>query len=116
MHFLVQTSTPRFGSVRQGNTMVSMAHVRVEGILGHILVAVEWRDGEVSGSPVLLTGIHQEAERAGGRFYDDPLAFAAVASGVVERYSDAPARVTSEGIDGPLRVGMAGVTGGRAVA
>lgn len=96
--------------------MIPMAHVRVEGILGHILVAVEWRDGEVSGSPVLLTGIHQEAERAGGRFYDDPLAFAAVASKVVERYSDSPARVTGEGIDGALLAGMAGVAGGRAAA
>ena len=96
--------------------MGHMAHVRIEGILGHIRVAVEWRDGEVTGSPVLLTGIQQEAERVGGRFYSDPLAFAAVASSVVERYSESPARVTSEGIGEPLLEGMAGVAGKRAAA
>ena len=96
--------------------MVPMAQVRVEGILGHMLVAVEWRDGEVSGSSVLLTGINQEAERIGARFYDDPLAFAAVASKVVERYSEGPARVTTEGIDEALLEGMASVSGGRAAA
>jgi hypothetical protein len=96
--------------------MSPMAWVRVEGILGHMLVAVEWHDGEVTGSPILLTGIHQEERRAGLRFYEDPLTFAAVASGVVERYSDSPARVTSEGIDGPLLAGIAGVAGDRTVA
>ena len=93
-----------------------MAQVRVEGILGHMLVAVEWQDGEVSGSPVVLAGLQQEAGRSGARFYDDPLSFAAVARKFVERYSDRPARVTSEGIDGALLAGMAGVAGGRAAA
>ena len=78
-----------------------------------MLVAVEWRDGEISGSPVLLAGIEQEAERAGRRFYDDPLAFAAVASSVVERHSERPPRVISEGIDEPLLAGIAGVSGDR---
>lgn len=87
-----------------------MATVRVEGILGHLLVAAEWRDGEVSGNAVLVTAIELEAERTGHRFYDDPLAFAGVASTVVERYSDVPARVTSSDIDGPLLAGMAAVS------
>lgn len=88
-----------------------MASVRVEGILGHVLVSVEWRDGEVTGSPVLLKSIEQAARRQGRRFYDDPLAFAAVAVSVVERYSDAPARVVSENISAPFQRGMAGVSG-----
>ena len=86
-----------------------MASVRVEGILGHVLVAVEWRDGEVTGSPVLLKSIEQTARKEGSRFYDDPLAFAAVASRVLERYSDTPARVITEGISASIARGMAGV-------
>ncbi len=86
-----------------------MASVRVEGILGHVLVAVEWRDGEVSGSPVLLKGIEQLARRQGSRFYEDPLAFAALATSAVERYSEAPARVITEDISAPIARGMAGV-------
>lgn len=88
-----------------------MASVRVEGILGHIRVAVEWRDGEVSGSPFLLTGMKLQAGKGSHRFYDDPLAFAAAASQMVERYSESPPRVTSEGIDELLRDGMAGLAG-----
>lgn len=88
-----------------------VATVRVEGILGHVLVAVEWHDGEITGSPVLLKGIEQAARQQGDRFYDDPLAFAAVASSVLERYSESPARVISEDISGPLERGIAGVGG-----
>ena len=78
--------------------------------MGHVLVAVEWRDGEISGSAVLLKSIEQAARKEGDRFYDDPLAFAAVASRAVERYSDAPARVTTEDISASIERGMAGVS------
>lgn len=88
-----------------------MASVRVEGILGHVLVAVEWRDGEVSGSAVLLKTIEQEGRGQGNRFYEDPLAFAALATSAVERYSDAPARVITEGITAPLEQAIAEVAG-----
>ncbi|MEX2194596.1 MAG: hypothetical protein WD844_04855 [Thermoleophilaceae bacterium] len=88
-----------------------MASVLVEGILGHVLVAVEWRDGEVSGSPVLLKSIEQAARKHGGRHYDDPLAFAALATSAVERYSDSPARVRTEGVSESIERGMAGVAG-----
>lgn len=86
-----------------------MASVRVEGILGHVLVAVEWRDGRVSGNPVLLRAIEQAARGGAGRFYDDPLAFAALAGRVVERWSDAPARIVAEGVEEPIEQGMAGL-------
>lgn len=87
-----------------------MASVRVEGILGRVVVTAEWRDGEVSGDPVLLKGIEQMAGRHRRRFYDDPLAFAALATRALERYSETPPRVTTEGLDEPLERGMTGVS------
>lgn len=79
--------------------------------MGHVLVSVQWRDGEISGSPILLKSIEQAARKEGDRFYDDPLAFAALATRAVERYSNAPARVTTEGISDSIARGMAGVSG-----
>ena len=87
-----------------------MARVRVEGIVGRIVSSVEWDDGKISGDPVLLKAIEQRAVETGRRFYDDPLAFAALASSVVERYSTTPARVTSEDVVEPLADAMSGVT------
>lgn len=78
--------------------------------MGHVLVSVEWRDGEISGSPVLLKSIEQAARKQGDRFYDDPLAFAALATSAVERYSDSPARVSTEDISASIERGMAGVS------
>jgi hypothetical protein len=70
----------------------------------------------VTGNPVLTKAIELEAERSGGRFYDDPLAFAAVAILVVERHSDEPARVTIADVEARLLAGMAGIGGVTAAA
>lgn len=78
--------------------------------MGHVLVSVQWRDGEISGSPVLLKSIEQAARKQGNRYYDDPLAFAALATSAVERYSDSPARVITEDISASIERGMAGVS------
>lgn len=87
-----------------------MASVRVEGIMGHVLVAVEWRDGEVSGSPLLLKSIEQAARKQGTRLYEDPLTFAAAATSAVERYSDAPARVITDDLGDSMARGMTGIS------
>lgn len=86
-----------------------MAFVRVEGVLGCVLVAAEWRDGKVTGNPVLLRAIEQAAGGRDGRCYADPLAFAALAARVVERWSDRPARIVAEGVAEPIERGMAGI-------
>jgi hypothetical protein len=87
-----------------------MAYVRVEGVLGSIVVGVDWRDGEVSGDPVLVEAVRREVARAGDRFLGDPLAFAAFASNVVERYGKGPARVVTEGVEESLARGMEGLS------
>lgn len=87
-----------------------MATIRVEGVLNHIRVHVEWVDGQVSGDAVFVKLVEQTVARgASARFYEDPLAFAAIASSALERYSDAPVHVNAEGITDALVRGMEGV-------
>jgi hypothetical protein len=87
-----------------------MPSVTVEGVLNHIRVHVGWHDGEVGGDAVFLKLIEQTVERAANpRFYDDPIAFAAIAIKALESYSDGPVRVVTEDIEGAVLRGMEGV-------
>jgi hypothetical protein len=74
-----------------------MGWVRVEGIFEGKVRWVEWRDGKISGDPMLLAIAQVEAERGreaslgngddtvySSGYFDDPRAFAALMRTIIE--------------------------------
>jgi hypothetical protein len=86
-----------------------MGWVRVEGLFEGRVRTVEWRDGKISGDPMLLSIAQVEAER--GRrvtldgtdyesgYFEDPWAFAALVRAIVE--DSGYARIESESVSRP---------------